>query len=428
MFKRLGSVISAEKITIADWRKLIIEAAAHNDIEKLNPTAEFDLDKDNFLYVRVRAVSALESYGANQNGDAFPAEELEKSYKTFIRRGVYINHESEDPSKAIGIILDAAWHKKQQYVELLLAIDKNEPIAKKIENGLASTWSMGSLVKECSCSVCEKVCTSEADYCGHLKDYMGREYNGRKVYAVNRGCNFYEISNVTVPADPQAYTLQVLAEKKEELSQKFLALADSYTKQVEDLVKTASVETTIVADVGAKIKQKESDGNKTEQQILGAVRHKLKVATATLIPREGNRMRQRIQSALDAGNTQAERMNKMIIENKTPLEGINVENNLTIKYIPGDSLADCYFVARKGKLQAFTTASSLLDPTEQKKIVAEETKAEEKAEEKDGEKEEKKEAAQKPAERLKDDSKPTPDHTMKIGDEEAQPGPKTKNL
>ena len=408
MLVKFGSLVAAERTTISEWRELIVAASVNQDADKIEALAEFEIDRDNFLYVRARAVSAGEHYGANDNGDFFPEAELEKYHKTFVRRGVYVNHKSDDPAGAIGIIIDAVWHgDKRKYVECLLAIDRSEPIAKKIESGIAHSWSMGALVKECECNLCGKKASTEAEYCEHLSQAMGREYQGRKVWAINHGLSFYELSNVTVPADPNAFTLQVLAESKA-LSAKLTALADAYQKKVEQASskKEASV---AVSEVREKIAGK-SAAPRTDRQILGTVRHRLK-APAPNLPREG--VHQRV-SALEAGGARREPQKTAIAETN-PLEGLNVENNLTIRYLPGDSLKDCFFVARKGNLQVMKTASELLDVKVQKAIVA-------------SEKGGKPVTAAEKAERIKDDSKPSPDNEWHPSQEGADPKSKVNPL
>jgi intein/homing endonuclease len=81
----------------------------------------------------------------NSNGDLFEDTELEKSYHTFIGKGVYYNHDSDSPDKAFGIILDATYHAfpDDKYVQILAAIDKEE-IEKK-RPGLLSRIMSGQL-------------------------------------------------------------------------------------------------------------------------------------------------------------------------------------------------------------------------------------------------------------------------------------------
>ena len=64
----------------------------------------FDLDPENHVYLRNRAISALEIHGPNQNWDAFEYDELARSYPSFIGRPVSVDHIGTDQ---IGIVLDS---------------------------------------------------------------------------------------------------------------------------------------------------------------------------------------------------------------------------------------------------------------------------------------------------------------------------------
>ena len=121
--------------------------------------------EDDFLYVRNRAVSAgnvienpdgsatsvpidefyknYERYskicrGANDNGDFFSEEELKKSYKSFIGKAAFVDHQNENVENARGIIVDAVWNDRGKFVELLKAVDKKAypELARGIELGL----------------------------------------------------------------------------------------------------------------------------------------------------------------------------------------------------------------------------------------------------------------------------------------------------
>lgn len=238
---KYGSLTIGEKITLDNWRKLVVAASIKQDPNSVDTQAAFDIDDKNFIYVRARAVSSGEYYGANGNGDFFPEQELKDNYKTFIRRGVYVDHKSDSVENAVGIILDAKYwdDPDTKYVECLMAIDASHPIANKIANGIVNSVSMGAIVDRCECNQCHKVATSENEYCEHLRSYMGREYNGKKVYAINRGVNFYELSCVGTPADKDAHILEKVAELAVEkavikLAAKFEKLADDYQAKVAD--------------------------------------------------------------------------------------------------------------------------------------------------------------------------------------------------
>ena len=125
----------------------------------------------DFLYIRNRAISAgnvidkgesIEEIpidtmyknffkyspivrGPNDNGDFFGTDELRKSYKTFIGKAVFVDHQNENVEQARGIILDAVFNEKWKFVELLKAVDKKAypELARGIEAGYITSTSMG---------------------------------------------------------------------------------------------------------------------------------------------------------------------------------------------------------------------------------------------------------------------------------------------
>lgn len=158
------------------------------------------------------SASGIEPY-INQNGDAFPERELVSSYKSFVGRGLFVNHASDDAEKIRGIILDAAWIPKHKCVELLVAIDKVAfpELARQVEAGYSNDVSMGTQVAHSRCSKCGNKAVTEADYCPHIRSHKGMVLEGSKTYEVNNGLNFIEISIVSTGADPKAKIRQVLA-------------------------------------------------------------------------------------------------------------------------------------------------------------------------------------------------------------------------
>lgn len=107
--------------------------------------------RPGYLYVRSRAISSR----CNDNFDEFPAEELEKSWHTFIGKPVFVNHVNHDHQRARGVIIDAALHKdynrdgtKDWWVELLQEVDaiRFPKLAREILAGNIARTSMGCFV------------------------------------------------------------------------------------------------------------------------------------------------------------------------------------------------------------------------------------------------------------------------------------------
>ena len=152
--------------SLTDYRKDVLKNSNTLKVgmvktAKVVPVA---LKEDDFLYIRDRAISAgnvipqkdgsaisvpideyykeFEKYSkicrnANQNGDFFSEEELKKTYKSFIGKSVFVDHDNENVEKARGIIIDAVWNDRGKFVEVLEAIDKKAypELARGIEKG-----------------------------------------------------------------------------------------------------------------------------------------------------------------------------------------------------------------------------------------------------------------------------------------------------
>jgi hypothetical protein len=206
-----ASVLSNDINTTASWK-------TENIVPSYIKAEEGDWNfqkREGMLYVAVRAVSV----GTNGNGDHFTEDELRKGYKTFIGKGVYVNHASNDVEKMRGMIVDAKWIEagpSEKYVVCLLEMNEiaHPEFCRMIRSGQIRNVSMGVHVSHSECSICAHSAKTTKDYCLHVKMHKGGVYNGRPVYEINRGLDFIEVSWVTVGADPQARLLEVYARKK----------------------------------------------------------------------------------------------------------------------------------------------------------------------------------------------------------------------
>lgn len=165
---------------------------------------EYDPD---FVYMKVRAVSAGEYWGCNKNADFFPEEELKKNYKTFFDAHVFKNHENKEVEKAIGDVLDAVWNDEMKYVELFIRVDKRiaPTIARGFEKGFMTDVSMGCKIDYSICSICGNSAKTQSQYCDHIKyeKHKVRD-DGKKVYEININPRFHDISAVLNGADRTA--------------------------------------------------------------------------------------------------------------------------------------------------------------------------------------------------------------------------------
>ncbi len=100
--------------------------------------------KPGYLYTVVRAISAR----VNQNWDGWPSDELKKSYRTFIGKPVFVNHENHDPTKARGVVVAARYAENgmDKYIEVVQEIDANRfpKLAHEIRTGGLDSVSMGA--------------------------------------------------------------------------------------------------------------------------------------------------------------------------------------------------------------------------------------------------------------------------------------------
>ena len=198
----------------------------------------FEYDPENFLYFRARAISGGEKHGPNGNGDYFPWKELLASYDTFIGKGFYLDHKSDNIENAKGIILDAFPVEPDEYIECLVAVDRKlaPDVCRQIESGILNAVSMGCLAQSAECCICHNVAHNEAQLCDHMRPghaayVKGREYSGqvkadmklwqdKTAFEINKQIIFTELSGVTTGADKGAHIFEIIAaELKEKVEQ-----------------------------------------------------------------------------------------------------------------------------------------------------------------------------------------------------------------
>lgn len=203
--------------------------AATASLAKFSDFNEYKTD-DGFVYIRVRAISSR----VNKNNDGWPAAELQKAYRSFIGKPIFVDHHNTDPSRARGVIVDAALHIEDQktasldpyyadapeahkpptWIELLLEVDaKRFPrLAKALIDGDIDSVSMGANVEMSKCSHCGNEAYSPEQFCKHVSakgayfDYMMPDgtKTSKKAYEDCHGVGFFEISFVFDPADETA--------------------------------------------------------------------------------------------------------------------------------------------------------------------------------------------------------------------------------
>jgi 8-oxo-dGTP pyrophosphatase MutT (NUDIX family)/GNAT superfamily N-acetyltransferase len=195
-------------------------------VAKQAHVAAFNYDpRPGYLYVRSRAISSR----TNDNFDDFPAAEIEKGYRTFLGKPVFVNHSNEDHRRARGVIIDAALHHDVNpngtpdvWCEVLMEVDavRFPKLAEAIVKGHIDKTSMGVDVEYSVCSACGNKATNPAEYCRHIPQMKGSKIirrnattgkpEERLIYETCFGLSFFENSLlVEDPADPTAYFLGV---------------------------------------------------------------------------------------------------------------------------------------------------------------------------------------------------------------------------
>ncbi len=175
----------------------------------------------DYVYTIARAVS---TDVPNHNGDAFPEEELLSLnphagvmvYQTFINDPLHIEHLSDDPTTALGFILDSHYNTEAQhdkFVETLVLVDKqkNAALASEIASGRRDSFSMGCLCEIEVCSYCGQASRSDDEFCDHMRHMRMQRIAGQLVYGKCYGVTFTELSSVANPADAKARQRFLLA-------------------------------------------------------------------------------------------------------------------------------------------------------------------------------------------------------------------------
>ena len=166
------------------------------------------------------SVPILTSDLPNRNGVGMPLSELVKwnpvlgrqAYKGWKGMPLHVEHKSDVPFDAIGIVADVAllpvigFNGARIYkVMALAAVDttKRTDITLPIARGQRTTWSMGCMVDDYTCAYCGKA----EGRCVHIdpeKNVEFYELNGVLVFRNVHGIRPYELSSVADPAFPSA--------------------------------------------------------------------------------------------------------------------------------------------------------------------------------------------------------------------------------
>ncbi len=176
---------------------------------------EYCISKNVQDYVLVPVI-AMPTDLPNRNGVAFPLRELKVwrvedgmlAYQTFKGKPVHIEHDNQDPTKAVGVIADTALVPMTGFgggklwkLLLLLAIDRSkDPVyASYVMSGEINSYSMGAWVEKYSCGYCN----APAGACNHINLNRPRDFSildNQLVFRNVHGVKGFECSIVRDPA------------------------------------------------------------------------------------------------------------------------------------------------------------------------------------------------------------------------------------
>lgn len=215
----LNEVIDGQRL-IQNWQAIV--HATHpltgDPRRDIDPSVFDPVNLDDFLAIRCRAVSSMEVYSANSNGDAFPASELIKAHHLFVGKGLYKEHDSSHPRNAIGVIIHSQWMDgpTQQFVETIPVVDRTQfprdadRIRQQFREGTFAV-SLGCIAGRAKCSRCGNIATSKLELCSHVDrgnpaclKGKRRPGGGMEAYDINYDLLPYELSHVYAPADAEA--------------------------------------------------------------------------------------------------------------------------------------------------------------------------------------------------------------------------------
>lgn len=207
--------IAAVDETPAVTKSYYVDGARKIDVKAIlkEVAAKYDISDDPAHYI-FEAIRANTVNVPNENHDGFHKNELlrfstqlaKAVYLTYIGKPHHLNHKTDDPKRARGVILDSHYNDeapalancptcnyrtaeengrdpsgihcakcgsiaKDEFVEILVAVDtrKDPALARGIQNGILNAGSMGCNCASTICNVCQHVARSTSEFCEHIR-------------------------------------------------------------------------------------------------------------------------------------------------------------------------------------------------------------------------------------------------------------------
>jgi hypothetical protein len=193
-----------------------------------------------YSFLHIITTGGGERYGANSNADYYnevsrpftftsPAPGIQKTAQlagglkdyhcTYMQfGGVYRQHRNSKKGFQKEGTVVAEWVNPEMHrgeVIVKLEDEKWGEALQKLAKGEQVAWSQGSGVPYDICSNCGHKAKTRAQYCSCLKyNKLELDKEGRQIFAINDMPHFHDISEVTVPADKLALTLQKVAAQR----------------------------------------------------------------------------------------------------------------------------------------------------------------------------------------------------------------------
>jgi hypothetical protein len=210
-----GHIRSAAQDSDSPNRSYYADGARKIDVNAIleRAASKFDISADPKDYL-FEAIRANTTNIPNENEDAFHREELLRFdrregmpvYMSYTGKPHHVNHKTDNPKTARGVILDAHYNDdapsiascpgcasdtldkrardesgihclkcgatvKDEFVEILVAVDtRKDPVfAKGVRTGQLKAGSMGCNCARTQCNVCDHIAYSQPEFCEHIR-------------------------------------------------------------------------------------------------------------------------------------------------------------------------------------------------------------------------------------------------------------------